>query len=86
MGLMLENDEEVYIALFDIPIDSGIVGFNSQSLGLVFGLNTHIYHANGDSIVGLEKYPNVMQVMQSLLISSHQVLFDMKLFDKYDFL
>ncbi len=85
MGLILENDEQVYIALFDIPIDSGIVGSSSQSLGLVFGLNTHIYHANGYSIVELEKYSNVREAMQSLLTSSHQVLFNMQLVDNYEF-
>lgn len=74
MNLSLESDEQVYIAVFDIPLESGIVGFQTQTLALVFGLNTHIYHGSGAVIVGLEDYPNVKKAMQSVLISSHQVL------------
>lgn len=43
MNLELENDEQVYIAIFDVPIDSNIVGAHTQTYALVFGLNTHIY-------------------------------------------
>ncbi len=85
MGLTLDNDEQVYIGLFDVPIKSGIVGFQTQSLGLLFGLNTHIYYGSGQYVVGLEKYPEIKKAMQSSLISSHQVLSEMKLVDNYDF-
>lgn len=79
MNLKLENDNQVYIAVFDIPVKSGVVGMNLQTIALVFGLNTHIYFGNGDAWTGLEKNPNVMKAMQSLLISSHQVLPKMQL-------
>ena len=85
MNLPLNNDQQVYIAIFDIPIKSGIVGFQTQSLALVFGLNTNLYHGSGSYIIGLEKYPEVMKAMQSLLISSHQVLGKMVLTDKFEF-
>jgi len=85
MNLSLENDEQVYIALFDIPMKSNIIGFNTQTLALVFGLNTHIYHGSGKVIVDLEKYENVMKAMQSLLISSHQVLPEMKLINDFEY-
>lgn len=85
MGLTLDNREQVYIALFDIPMESGIIGFQTQSLALVFGLNTHLYHGSGTYIVGLEKYPGVKKAMQSLLISSHQALSKMKLINDYEF-
>lgn len=79
MNLSLENDEQVYIAVFDIPLKSNIIGFQTQTLALVFGLNTHVYHGSGNVMVGLEKSPEVMNAMQSLLISSHQVLTSMKI-------
>ena len=85
MNLTLENDDQVYIALFDIPIKSNIVGFQTQSLVLIFGLNTHIYHGSGKTIVGLEKHTNVMKAMQSVLISSHQALSAMQLVDDFEF-
>lgn len=74
MGLTLENDEQVYIAVFDMPIESGIVGFQTQTLALVFGLNTHIYHGSGSVLTNLEQSPKVMKAMQSLLVSSSQAL------------
>lgn len=74
MGLTLENDEQVYIAVFDMPIESGIVGFQTQTLALVFGLNTHIYHGSGSVLTNLEQFPKVMKAMQSLLVSSSQAL------------
>lgn len=85
MNLELDNDEQVYIALFDIPLKSNVVGFQTQSLALVFGLNTHIYHGSGKTIVGLEETPSVKKAMQSLLISSHQVLPYMHLTNNIEF-
>ena len=79
MNLKLENDKQVYLAVFDIPIKSNLVGFHTQSLVLLFGLNTHIYHGSGEVIVDLEKNINVMKAMQSLFISCPQVLNSMKL-------
>lgn len=85
MNLKLDNDEQVYIALFDIPLKSNIVGFTTQSLALVFGLNTHIYHGSGRAITGLEENADVKKAMQSLLISSHQVLPNMELTSDIEF-
>lgn len=79
MNLKLENNEQVYIAVFDIPIISNIIGFQTQTLALVFGLNVHIYHSSGNVILDLEKSPPIKKAMQSLLISSHQVLKCMEL-------
>lgn len=58
---------------------SNIIGFRTQTLALIFGLNTHIYQGSGNAIFELEKNPEVMKAMQSLLISSHQVLNNMKI-------
>ena len=85
MNLSLENDEQVYIALFDIPMESNVIGFQTQSLALVFGLNTHIYHGSGNVMVDLEKKPNVMQAMQSVLISVSQALPEMQLISDFAF-
>lgn len=85
MNLKLDNDEQVYIALFDIPLKSNIVGFHTQSLALVFGLNTHIYHGSGKAVTGLEENFDVNKAMQSLLISSHQVLPYMQLTSDIEF-
>ena len=51
MNLELENDEQVYIAVFDIPTESGILFGHTKTLALVFGLNVQIYFGNGDAIV-----------------------------------
>ncbi|MDG4961534.1 hypothetical protein [Pseudolactococcus raffinolactis] len=85
MGLTLENDEQVYIAVFDMPIESGVVGFQTQTLALVFGLNTHIYHGSGSVVTNLEQFPEVMQAMQSLLVSSGQALPYMDLTNDIEF-
>ncbi len=44
-----------------------------------------MYYGSGNYIIGLEKYPEVMRAMQSLLISSHQVLRKMVLTNKIEF-
>lgn len=85
MNLALQNDEQVYIAVFDIPTKSNIIYGHTKTLALVFGLNTHIYFGSGDAITGLEKNRDVMQAMQSLFISSSQVLKKMRLVDSYEF-
>lgn len=85
MNLTLENNNQVYIAVFDIPTNSIIKNANTKTLALIFGLNTHIYCGNGDAIVGLEKNKDVMKTMQSLFISSPQVLNSMKLVDDYSY-
>ena len=85
MNLKLENDEQVYIAVFDIPTKSGLLYGQTQTLALVFGLNTNIYFGNGDVLTGLEKNKNVMQAMQSLFISSPQVLTAMELVESFNY-
>ena len=85
MNLELENDEQVYIAVFDIPTESGILFGHTKTLALVFGLNTHIYFGNGDVIVGLEKNKYIMKAMQSLFISSPQVLKTMQLVNDFSY-
>ena len=42
MNLNLENDNQVHIAVADIPVESKIVGFHSQTLVLIYGLNNNI--------------------------------------------
>ena len=85
MNLKLENDEQVYIAVFDIPTKSGLLYGQTQTLALVFGLNANIYSGNGDVLTGLEKNKNVMQAMQSLFISSPQVLTAMELVESFNY-
>lgn len=85
MNLKLDNDEQVYIAVFDIPIESGIVGFQTQSLALVFVLNTHLYHGSGSLVTDLERRPEVMKAMQSVLISCHQAVEYLERVEDYSF-
>ena len=85
MNLKLDNDKQVYIAVFDIPQKSSIINNQTFSLALIFGLNTHIYYGTGDVIIDLEKNKDVMKAMQSLFISSPQVLSKMKLDNKYEY-
>lgn len=85
MNLKLQSSDQVYIAVFDIPIESILDGFHTQTLVMLFGLNTHLYHGSGQVIVNLEKHINVMKAMQSLFISSSQVLKFMQLTSDIDF-
>jgi len=85
MNLKLSSNDQVYIACFDIPTESIIAGNQVKTLALVFGLNTHIYFPDGSAATGLEKDPEVMKAMQSLLISAHQVLPVMTLTQNYDY-
>ena len=62
-----------------MPIESNIVGADIQTYALLFGLNTHLYFRTGDVFTELEKDKNVIKAMQSLLISSYQVLGKMRL-------
>ena len=78
MNLKLENDKQIYIAVFDIPMESHIIYGQVQTFALLFGLNTHIYFGNGDAITGLEQNKDVMKAMQSLFISAPQVLHKMQ--------
>ncbi len=79
MNLKLENDEQIYLAVIDIPFESGLLYGTSKTLVLLFGLTTHIYNGNGDVLVDLKKDKDVMQAMQSLFISCSQVLKYMKM-------
>ena len=85
MNLELSRDDQVYIAVVDIPTFSGIVGNEYMSLAMIFGLNCHLYLSNGEARTGLEKDAKVMRAMQSMLVSSHQVLKSMELTDAYEF-
>lgn len=85
MNLKLENNDQVYIAVFDIPSKSSIIYGHTKTLALLFGLNTHIYFGNGDAITELEKDNEVIYAMQSLFISSSQVLKKMQLLKEYDY-
>lgn len=85
MNLTLENSNQVYIALFDIPIETGIMGFQTETLALIFGLNVNLYHGSGSAITNIEQYPEVMKAMQSLLISSSQALPYMELTEDFNF-
>lgn len=85
MNLELQNDEQIYMAVFDIPTKSGIVYGQTKTLALLFGLNTHLYFGNGNVITDLEKNKDVKQAMQSLFISSPQILGKMKLISEYEY-
>ena len=58
MNLDLENDQQIYLSLIDIPLKSNIIGHQTQSLAMLFGLNTNIYHGSGDFKTGFEKSYN----------------------------
>ena len=75
MNLQLENDKQVYLAVFDIPVESAIIGNKTKTLVL----------ANGDAVTGLEQNAKAKQAMQSLFISCPQALDEMTLTHKTDF-
>ncbi len=58
MNLTLTEDNQVYIAVFDIPAESNVAGYTTKTLALIHGLNTHIYYNTGDYTVELEKKAN----------------------------
>ena len=50
MNLTLTSDNQVYIAVLDIPLKSVIVGNQTETLALVFGLNAQLYHGSGEAV------------------------------------
>lgn len=76
MNLKLDNDNQVYLGIIDIPNNSIIENNEVFSIGMLFGLNTHLYMGSGDFRVNLEQNLSIMNSMNSLLISSSQVLDD----------
>lgn len=84
MNLKLDNNKQVYLAIIDVPTGSGVIDNEVMSIALIFGLNTHIYFANGNIKVDLEKNEDVMKMMQSLLISSTQALIYMEKTEDFD--
>lgn len=85
MNLTLTSDDQVYIAVFDVPLKSGIVGNQTETLALVFGLNVHLYHGSGEAVTGLEKSISIKKAMTSLMISAPQVLPVMELTENTEF-
>lgn len=85
MNLTLTSDNQVYIAVFDIPLKSVIVGNQTETLALVFGLNAQLYHGSGEAVTGLEKNINIKKAMTSLMISASQVLPVMELTETTEF-
>ena len=85
MNLTLTSDDQVYIAVFDIPLKSGIVGNQTETLALVFGLNVHLYHGSGEVITGLEKDEDIKKAITSLMISASQILSVMELTENTEF-
>lgn len=87
MNLKLDDDKQVYLGIIDVPNNSIIENNEVFSIGMIFGLNTHFYAANGNFKVDLEKNNQIMSAMNSLLISSGQVLSDENLvsLEKIDF-
>ena len=85
INITLNRDDQIYIAVFDIPDESGGVGLNTKTLGLVFSLNTNLYFANGMVWAGLESNPAVMEAMMSLMVSAAQVLDKMQPVNRTDY-
>lgn len=85
MNLKLTSDSQVYIAVFDIPVKSNIIGFQTESLAIVFGLNIHLYHGSGQAVTQLEENEKIKKTADSLMISASQVLPAMQLTENTDF-
>lgn len=85
INLELTKDDQVYLAVFDIPLKSGIIGSQTESLALVFGLSTHIYCGNGCAVTGLECNPEIKKASDSLMISIPQILNKMQLISDTEF-
>lgn len=78
MNLSLENNQQPYIAIIDIPVDSIVYNNRGYSLILIYGLNTHIYFYSGSYLIDLEKSNEVMKAMQSFFISIPQTFKSLK--------
>ena len=74
MNLDLENDQQIYLSLIDIPLKSNIIGHQTQSLAMLFGLNTNIYHGSGDFKTGLEECNEVKKATMTFFMNCPQVL------------
>ena len=59
MNLLLENDEQVYIAVADIPTKSGLYQNSAYTIAMAYGLSLHILFQNGRFISGLGEQKEV---------------------------
>lgn len=85
MNLNLESNDQVYISVIDIPLKSTIKDNTSFSLGLIFGLNCHMYFSNGLVRTNLEQDADVMKAMMTFLVNSSQVINNAEKIENHEF-
>lgn len=76
IGVYLENDEQVFAAVVDIPVSGKIVTMFCSFDGTV-----SLYYSNGKCDLGLGQRENIRKAAMSFLVSSGQCL---KLMDSYE--
>ena len=70
IGVTLDNNEQVYAAVADIPTKNGI-----STLVCVIGGTVSLYYSNGGGLIGLgQKYEEVRSAGNSFLISAGQMI------------
>lgn len=76
IGVYLENNEQVFAAVVDVPVNGKIVTMFCSFDGTV-----SMYYSNGKCNIGLGKKENIRKAAISFLVSSGQCL---KLMDSYE--
>ena len=76
IGVYLENNEQVFAAVVDIPVNGEIVTMFCSFDGTV-----SLYFSNGKCDIGLGKKENIRKAAMSFLVSSSQCL---RFMDSYE--
>lgn len=80
IGITLDNDEQIYAAIADLPISKGLV-----TLVCVFDGTVSLYYQNGSEMLGMcQKYEEVKKAGMSFLFSAGQTLQFLKLADNFN--
>ncbi|MDR1615868.1 MAG: hypothetical protein LBR98_02505 [Syntrophomonadaceae bacterium] len=77
IGLVLDDDKQVYASLIDMEINGTTV-----SLVCIFDSSVSLYYSNGRMDLGLGENPDIMREATTFLINSGQCLDKMKIIDK----
>ena len=70
LGFTLDNDEQVYAAVVDMPMENG-----TATLACVFDGTVSLYYSTGGGVLGMgQKYEKVRQAGMSFLFSAGQII------------
>ncbi len=73
LNLRITNNDDVFLAVIDVPNESKLTNNEVISIGILFDTSVQLYFGNGKHKVGLEQDQAIMRAMQMLLVNLRQV-------------